>query len=72
MWNDALPRNGITNWKTYYAVQSTDTAVGWQTWVKPAGCAWIYILLITAGGGGGRSGGGRSGGGGFGGGGYSR
>lgn len=55
MWSDALPRNGITNWKTYYAVQSTDTAVGWQTWVKPAGCAWIYIFMIAAGGGGGRS-----------------
>jgi len=55
MWNDALPRNGITNWKTYYAVQGTDTTTGWQTWMKPAGCAWIYILMLAAGGGGGRS-----------------
>jgi len=55
MWNDALPRNGITNWKTYYAVQGTDTTTGWQTWMKPAGCAWIYILMIASGGGGGRS-----------------
>ena len=55
MWNDALPRNGITNWKIYYAAQSTTTTDSWQTWTKPAGCAWIYILLITAGGGGGRS-----------------
>lgn len=55
MWNDALPRNGITNWKTYYAIQSTDTAVGWQTWMKPAGCTWIYILTLASGGGGGKS-----------------
>ena len=55
MWNDALPRNGITNWKTYYAVQGTDTATGWQTWMKPAGCSWIYILMLAAGGGGGKS-----------------
>lgn len=54
MWNDALPRNGITNWKVYYAVQGTDTTTGWQTWMKPAGCAWIYILMIAAGAGGGR------------------
>lgn len=54
MWNDALPRNGITNWKVYYAVQGTDTTTGWQTWMKPAGCAWVYILMIASGGGGGR------------------
>jgi len=55
MWNDALPRNGITNWKTYYAVQGTDLTTGWQTWVKPAGCTWVYILSLGSGGGGGRS-----------------
>ena len=55
MWNDALPRNGITNWKTYYAVQGTDTTTGWQTWMKPAGCAWVFMFMIASGGGGGRS-----------------
>lgn len=52
MWNDALPRQGITNWSTFYATQGTDTTTGWRTWMKPAGCAWIYILMIAAGGGG--------------------
>jgi len=71
MFSEALPRNGITNWKVFYAVQGTDTTTGWQSWMKPPGCAWIYILLISSGGGGGRpnngsltiaSGGGASGG----------
>ena len=52
MWNDALPRNGITNWSVFYAAKTnlTDT----QSWMKPAGCSWIYILSITSGTGGGR------------------
>jgi hypothetical protein len=55
MWNDALPRQGITNWSTFYAAQSATTTDSWQTWMKPAGCAWIYILAIASGNGGGRS-----------------
>jgi hypothetical protein len=54
MWNDALPRQGITNWSTFYATQGTDTTTGWRTWMKPAGCAWIYIYCQASGGGGGR------------------
>jgi hypothetical protein len=55
MWNDALPRNGITNWQTFYAVKGAATTDSWQTWMKPAGCAWIYILMLGSGGGGGKS-----------------
>ena len=54
MWNDALPRNGITNWSVFYAQQNASSAIGWFSWMKPAGCSWIYIFMIGAGGGGGR------------------
>ena len=54
MWNDALPRQGITNWQTFYAAQSVTTANSWQSWTKPAGCSWIYIYCQASGGGGGR------------------
>jgi len=54
MWNDALPRNGITNWSVFYAQQNTTTTNGWLSWMKPAGCSWIYIWAVGAGGAGGR------------------
>jgi hypothetical protein len=54
MWNDALPRQGITNWQTFYAAQSATTTDSWQSWMKPAGCSWIYIFCQASGGGGGR------------------
>ena len=50
MWNDALPRQGITNWSTFYP-----SGTSWQAWTKPAGCSWIYIYLQASGGGGGRT-----------------
>lgn len=56
MWNDALPRQGITNWQTFYASVSPTVATttnSFQSWTKPAGCSWIYIFCIAAGGGGG-------------------
>lgn len=54
MWNDALPRNGITNWSVFYAQQNTTTTNGWLSWMKPAGCSWIYFFVVSGGGGGGR------------------
>lgn len=51
MWNDALPRQGITNWQTFYPV---GTANNFQTWMKPPGCSWVYIYAQCAGAGGGR------------------
>jgi hypothetical protein len=57
MWNDALPRNGITNWSVFYAQQNTTTTNGWLSWMKPAGVSWVYIFGISAGGGGAKSGG---------------
>jgi hypothetical protein len=48
MWNDALPRNGITNWSVF--TRTPD----WQSWIKPAGCSWIYVFAIGAGGSAGR------------------
>jgi len=49
MWNDALPRQGITNWQTF-----SISGNSWQSWTKPAGCSWIYMYIQAAGGGGGR------------------
>ena len=46
MWNDALPRNGITNWSVF-------TGGTVQSWTKPAGCSWVYFLMVGAGAGGG-------------------
>lgn len=54
MWNDALPRNGITNWSVFYGQQNATVANGWLPWMKPAGCSWVYIFAIGAGGGGAR------------------
>jgi hypothetical protein len=53
MWNDALPRNGITNWSVFYAQQNTTTTNGWLSWMKPAGVSWVYFFVISAGGSGG-------------------
>jgi len=50
MWNDALPRNGITNWSVFYAQQNATTTNGWLSWMKPAGCSWIYFFVIASGG----------------------
>jgi hypothetical protein len=54
MWNDALPRNGITNW-SYFTPAGTSAAFtnSWQSWMKPAGCSWVYIFGIGSGGAGG-------------------
>jgi hypothetical protein len=49
MWNDALPRNGITNWSVFYAQQNTTTTNGWLSWMKPAGCSWVYFFALGAG-----------------------
>ena len=54
MWNDALPRNGITNWSVFYAQQNTTTTNGWLSWMKPVGVSWVYFFVIGAGAGGGR------------------
>ena len=52
MWNDALPRNGITNWSYFTPARTVSTAPtdSWLTWMKPAGCSWVYIFGIGAGG----------------------
>lgn len=53
MWpRDALPRSGITNWSVFTGQR------GWQSWMKPPGCNWVYIFAIGSGGGGGRASGG--------------
>jgi len=64
MWSDALPRNGITNWSAFYAQQNATTTNGWLSWMKPAGCSWIYFFVLGAGGAGGGAQGGTTNGGG--------
>jgi hypothetical protein len=59
MWNDALPRNGITNWSVFYGNGESDSSgqrpnvLQFKSWVKPAGVSWVYIFAIGAGSGGG-------------------
>ena len=49
MWNDALPKNGITNWSVFTQANSSTTTNGWQSWMRPAGCSWIYFFVISGG-----------------------
>lgn len=50
MWpGDALPQQGKTNWKFFYA-----SGNDWQAYMKPPGASMIYIFMIASGGGGSR------------------
>lgn len=54
MWpGDALPQRGITNWSVFTGNKGA-VANGWNSWIKPPGCNWVYIFAVGAGGGGGR------------------
>ena len=53
MWNDALPRNGITNWSAFYPQPTGTLTNGWLSWMKPAGVSWVYVFAIGSGGAGG-------------------
>jgi hypothetical protein len=49
-----LPPSSFSKTDIFYCVaQSTVTTNSWQTWSKPRGCSWVYILGIGGGGGGG-------------------
>jgi hypothetical protein len=48
-----LPHYGNTDWQVFTAQQDTTTSRGWQTWLKPPGASWIFLLALGGGGGGG-------------------
>lgn len=52
--NEIWPQASTANIQIFNAVQNTTTTTSWQTWQKPKGCSWVYILLIASGGGGGK------------------
>jgi hypothetical protein len=56
MLPNALPHFGAAEWEVFTPQQDTTTSRGWQTWLKPPGCSFIYVMI--AGGGGGGAGGG--------------
>jgi hypothetical protein len=49
-----LPPSSFSKTDIYYCVaQSLTTTNSWQSWTKPRGCNWVYILALGGGGGGG-------------------
>lgn len=62
MWPNPFAQSTVVDTKIYYprreagtaSVNGTTSISSWQTWQKPNGCSFVYMLIIASGGGGGR------------------
>lgn len=62
MWPNPFAKSTVVDTRIYYPQRNGGTAsstgttsiASWQTWTKPNGCTFVYMLIIAAGGGGGR------------------
>lgn len=62
MWPNPFVQSSIVNTQVFYprrdagssTVNGTTSLNSWQTWTKPNGCSFVFMVLIAAGGGGGR------------------
>ena len=63
MWPNPFAQSTVVDTKIFYARRDTGTSSNngttslssWQTWQKPNGCSFVYMLMISPGGGGGRT-----------------
>lgn len=62
MWPNPFARSSVVDTQVFYprldggssTVNGTTVVNSWQTWTKPNGCSFVFMLMIAAGGGGGR------------------
>ena len=63
MWPNPFAQSTVVDTKIFYARRDagaasnngTTSLSSWQTWTKPNGCSFVYMVMISSGGGGGRT-----------------
>ena len=63
MWPNPFAQSTVVDTKIFYARRDAGTSSNngttslssWQTWTKPNGCSFVYMVMISSGGGGGRT-----------------